>query len=122
MKKLIASVLVIVFLVSLSVCVRFYLKNCTADMRVSVERITEDPESQRGEFDLLFESFKSRQKTLSFFVHGEILSEIGEKMAELSKLYAENAETQTLRDGLIELSVAIEKMYFSYSVSVESVF
>ncbi len=122
MKKLIFSIVAIVLIIAVAVCARFYLKRCAEDMLSSVERIAEKPEERRESFDMLFDGFQKKRKTLSFFVHGETLTEVREKMAEISKLYEEGADGESLRDGLIGLAVAVEKMYFSYAISVESVF
>ena len=59
---------------------------------------------------------------LALFVHGEYLSEIGQKLSELSKMYSSGADEEELRDGLTEVSVMFKEMYSSGVVSFDTVF
>lgn len=122
MKKLIGSVLVIVVLVALAVGTRIYLKNCVESFLASVEYVSQAPTEREESFSALVEDFSKKRKALALFVHGECLSEIGQKLSELSNMYSSGADKEKLRDGLTEVSVMFKEMYSAGVVSFDTVF
>lgn len=122
MKKLIGSVIVIAVLVALAVGTRIYLKNCVESFLASVEYISQSPTEREESFSALVGDFSKKRKVLALFVHGEYLSEIGQKLSELSKMYSSGADGDELRDRLTEVSVMLKEMYSSGVVSFDTVF
>lgn len=122
MKKLIGSVVVISVLVALAVGTRLYLKNCVESFLASVEYVSQAPTEREEAFSDVVGKFSKKRKVLALFVHGEYLSEIGQKLSELSKMYSAGADGEELRDGLTEVSVLLNEMYSSGVVSFDTVF
>ena len=122
MKKLIGSVVVISVLVALVVETRLYLKNCVESFLASVEYVSQAPTEREAAFSDMVGKFSKKRKVLALFVHGEYLSEIGQKLSELSKMYSAGADGKELRDGLTEVSVLLNEMYSSGVVSFDTVF
>ena len=115
MKKLIGSVVVISVLVALAVGTRLYVESFLA----SVEYVSQAPTEREEAFSDMVGKFSKKRKVLALFVHGEYLSEIGQKLSELTKMYSAGADGEELRDGLTEVSV---EMYSSGVVSFDTVF
>lgn len=122
MKKLIFSVVMLAVLISGAVGARILLKSFTSDFETQIETVAAAPEERQNEFEALAENFEKKRSVLSFFVHGESLSEIEEKISVLKELYSDFANEDELRDALTELSVLAKELYRSHTVSFKTVF